>query len=292
MSVPQPTSDKQPIHPQVLALLDSVAPVMRGVSYVHKHGGDRDCTFCLDPITAASLYVRVTPCRHVYHSECLEQWVMYTANAALDWRNYVIGDDGTVDVSASPPTCPNCTTRLPVLPAHLVRHALLTAIAHSLSLPNLAVAANMYDAGLLSRSPPLIVQYPQVRPVATSLVRTTSSLATESPTPTAATPPHPPHPPAPASNPSIHMQQQQQQHWPHTSPPTSSLPPLMHGTQLTTTSRHHLDSLVASTSSMALVTPPNVRMLERNALRAPVGHIETNDRHVSTTALRVLEAST
>lgn len=286
VSVPQPMPNKQPIHPQVLSLLDSVAPVMRGVSYVLKHSSDRDCTFCLDPITSSSPYVRVTPCRHVYHAECLEQWVRYTANAALDWRNYVVSDDGTVDVSASPPTCPNCTTRLPVLPAHLVRHALLTAIARSLSLPNLAVAASMYDSGLVSRAPPLTVQYPQARPVTVPLVRSTTLLAAESPTtPTTASASHTAVSASPANA-------QQQQQVPHLSSVTSILPSIMHVSRPSTTSRHQFDPVVAPTSSIALVTPPNVRMLERNAWRAPVGHVDVNDRHISATTLRALEAST
>lgn len=276
VSVPQQNPDKQPVHPQVLALLDSVAPVMRGVSYVHKHSNDRDCTFCLEPITSSSAYVRVTPCRHVFHAECLEQWVMFTANAALDWRNYVVNDDGMVDVAASPPTCPNCTTRLPVLPAPLVRHALLTAVTHKLSLPNLAVAATMYDAGLVSRAPPLTVQHPQARPVATPLVRSTTSLASESPTTLASLTTAP----AAMTTTPANMHQQQ---FSHASPSTSTLPSVVHVPRQPAMSRLNFDPAVSSSSSIALVTPPNVRMLERNAWRAPVARIDPSDRHASAT---------
>lgn len=154
-------SPKQTRHPQVLALLNVIARVIHGASYAAKHGCDSDCTFCLESITSASPFVRVTPCKHVFHADCLEQWVLYSASASLDWRNYVVCDDGSVGVTASPPSCPNCITRLPVLPPNLVRVAMLTSIAHSLSLPNLSAAAHMYDAGFVFRASPTSVARPQ-----------------------------------------------------------------------------------------------------------------------------------
>lgn len=255
VSLPDPMCMKQPNHPHVLALLDTVAPVMRGASYVHNHRAhDRDCTFCLEPITSTSPYVRVTPCRHVFHAECLEQWVMYTATAALDWRNYVVADDGTVDVTVAPPTCPNCTARLPVLPARLVRHALLTAIAKSLSLPDLATAARMYDAGLVFRAPPLSIHHPQVRPVTSSLLHPTH--ATESST----------------STPSIH----------------ASVPSL----HLSSTSSSRSDYRASMILPSPTVPQANVRMLERNAWHTPVSPVDVSENQISMPNSFVLEAST
>lgn len=50
-----------------------------------------------------------------------------------------------------PPICPNCTAVLPVLPEHMVKRVMLTSVARSLNLRDLATATVMYEAGLVFR---------------------------------------------------------------------------------------------------------------------------------------------
>lgn len=259
VSEPDPSS-KYPLNPQVLALLDEVAPVIRGSSFLQSHhGDDPDCTFCLESITASSAYVRVTPCRHVFHAECLQRWVMHTAITALDWRHYIVNENGTVDVTVPPPTCPNCTKRLPVLPARLVRHAMLTSIAQSLSLPSLFVAARMYDAGVLFRSPPLSIHYPQAHSVTAPLVRPTTHISGDS----SIAPSPPPSTPA-------------------TSLSTHRLP----------ASTSDSDEENISVSPIAIVPPPNIRTLDRNTWGPPFFIAGYPHRYASVISSHVLEAAT
>lgn len=137
-----------PRHAEVATALDRCAPRAPPAA-----GRGRDCTFCLERADSAG-EVRVTACEHVFHAACLEEWVFYAADRFLDWRQYCLGDDGTVEATVSPPSCPNCARDLCVVPEPLVRTAILTSIARSLSLRDLVAAAEMYDAGLVGRDLP------------------------------------------------------------------------------------------------------------------------------------------
>lgn len=137
-------------NPHVLHLLNSISPVIGGAAFVSKFGDDRDCSFCLDPITCRSPRLRATPCGHGFHAQCLEEWVLYTASAAFDWRNYSVSNDGLIDFTKSAPTCPNCTCRLPVLPAKIVHNAMMTAVARALSLPDLDLANHVFNVGIIT----------------------------------------------------------------------------------------------------------------------------------------------
>lgn len=139
-------------HPQVHALLNSTSPIITGAQYVKMYGTDRDCTCCLETITESSKSIRVTQCRHGFHADCLEQWLQYTAAPSMDWRNYIVSNDGSIDFQGPIPSCPNCTSKIPVLPPLLVRSALLTAIANALCLPDLTAAAHMFNAGVVYRA--------------------------------------------------------------------------------------------------------------------------------------------
>lgn len=140
-------------HPHILALLDQRAPIIRA-DHWRRRNPETDCTFCLEAIRPSRISLRVTPCRHVFHASCLEQWVLYTADICLDWHQYSLSDDGSIKSSARHPSCPNCSADLQVVPHHLLKKVVLTSIARSLSLSDLSAAAEMYDAGLVYRAGP------------------------------------------------------------------------------------------------------------------------------------------
>lgn len=128
---------------------------MRGDIWARAHPRreQAECTFCLDIIRPSrSVSVRETQCGHSFHAGCLERWVFYTADICLDWTQYSLADDGAIDAHVRPPTCPNCAADLRVIPERLVRQVVLTSVARSLSLRDLAAAEEMYDAGLVYRA--------------------------------------------------------------------------------------------------------------------------------------------
>lgn len=129
----------------VLALLDGIAPCRVGFD-----SALATCTFCLESVHPTQR-VRVTPCNHVFHAECLEQWVTYVAADAMNWRAYTVARDGTLRCLLRLPSCPNCSAMLDVLPKDQLRTVLLTAVARSLSLKDLGAASEMYQAGMVVR---------------------------------------------------------------------------------------------------------------------------------------------
>lgn len=141
---------------EVAALLNRRAPPVRADiwhSATVPNRPDPECTFCLEQIRPLKHHLlRETPCNHIFHAACLEQWVFYTAETCLDWTQYTLSDDGSIDLHARPPSCPNCSADLSVLPDRLVRSVMLVSVARSLSLRDLATAAEMYDAGLVYRA--------------------------------------------------------------------------------------------------------------------------------------------
>lgn len=111
---------------------------------------DDDCTFCLDALTAKRAGdIRITPCGHAFHAGCLEQWVYHRADTYLDWRNYTLAEDGHIEGSAQPPSCPNCGTALDVISSKELKLTLLKTIARALSLRDLSTAADIFDSGLV-----------------------------------------------------------------------------------------------------------------------------------------------
>lgn len=132
-----------------------------------------ECTFCLETIRIRHP-IRCTPCGHSFHPMCLQKWVLYSAETALSWRSYSLADDGSIVSTARPPVCPNCSADLHVLPERRVKAAMLTAVARALSVPNLAIAAEMYDAGLVR--PQGILQIGDYRERQGSYVRNDSNL--------------------------------------------------------------------------------------------------------------------
>lgn len=133
-----------------------------------------ECTFCLENIRIHHP-VRRTQCGHSFHPICLQKWVLYSAETALSWRSYSLADDGSIVSTVRPPVCPNCSTDLHVLPKRRVKAAMLTAVARALSVPNLAIAAEMYDAGLVR--PQGIVEINDYRERQTRYVRNNSTLS-------------------------------------------------------------------------------------------------------------------
>lgn len=132
-------------HQAVLALLDVIAPCRTDFD-----SSLANCTFCLDSVRLTQR-TRVTPCNHVFHADCLEQWVMYVAADAMNWRAYTVARDGTLRCLLRLPSCPNCSALLDVLPKDQLRTVLLTAVARSLSLKSLGAASEMYQAGMVVR---------------------------------------------------------------------------------------------------------------------------------------------
>lgn len=133
-------SRKQASHPEVLKLLQKVAP-----SHAGDDSSDSECTFCLESVQSHQI-ARTTRCNHVFHAPCLEKWVLYVADTALDWRSYTFSADGGIRCLTRFPTCPNCSAQLDVLPKHALRTAMLTSVARSLSLRDLHAASEIYDA--------------------------------------------------------------------------------------------------------------------------------------------------
>ncbi len=84
----------------VAALLDKRAPRAR-----RRQTGE--CTICLESIRARQ-WTRVTQCKSIFHSECLERWVFYSA------ERYMRGVP-----NAEPPICPNCALDLEVVPPRI-----------------------------------------------------------------------------------------------------------------------------------------------------------------------------
>lgn len=142
--------------PTVAAQLDLRAPPISGRQYRRSNPSvlPTECTFCLEAIRPTKHeLLRQTPCNHVFHSSCLERWVFYTASLCLDWTQYSLSDDGSIVSRVRTPTCPNCTQDLDVLPQQLVQKVILTSIARSLSLRDLATAAEMYATGIVFQAP-------------------------------------------------------------------------------------------------------------------------------------------
>lgn len=140
---------------EVAALLDERAPPVCAKVWLRNapRPDEYECTFCLEPVRPVKdVFVRETPCGHVFHAPCLERWVFFTADICLDWTQYSLADDGSIDAHARPPSCPNCSADLGVLPESLVRTVVLTSVARSLSLRDLVTAAEMYDGGLVYRT--------------------------------------------------------------------------------------------------------------------------------------------
>lgn len=128
------------LHPQVLVLLNKVAPIIRSAEYHPQICQAGDCTICLQSVTSCPKPLRITECGHVFHSKCLEEWVAHTAMSCLEWRNYVVCGNGQVNVTAQRPTCPNCVSRLRVLPYQLIQSTIFTALSNvSLSDASLAI---------------------------------------------------------------------------------------------------------------------------------------------------------
>ena len=169
-------------HPQIQALLDQNAPQISAHEWQSKQltAGQVECTFCLETIRPSSDCLRVTGCSHVFHAHCLEQWVMYTADSCLDWHHYTLSDDGSIESHVRPPTCPNCSADLNVLPPKLVRNVMLTSVARSLSLRDLSAAAEMYDAGLVYRAAPQYNSQPHPHPRPPARYVRTDSTTSES----------------------------------------------------------------------------------------------------------------
>jgi RING-like zinc finger len=136
---------ERPPPPGVAVRLDAAAPVVRATPH---HAAADECTFCLGRVRARTR-VRVTRCGHVFHRECLEQWVYHCADECLNWANYSLAADGRIDGGKPPPSCPNCAADLGVLGPEDVKQTLLVAVARSLSLRDVALAAELYDNGLV-----------------------------------------------------------------------------------------------------------------------------------------------
>jgi RING-like zinc finger len=149
-----------PPPPGVESRLDAAAPTIRACI---EHTRD-DCTFCLGAIRVSSR-IRVTPCRHVFHDNCLEAWVYHCADECLDWTNYSVGPDGHVHGGKSPPNCPNCCADLGVLMQDDLKQTILTSIARAMSLRDVSSAAELYHNGIVGLrvddgSEPLISYHP------------------------------------------------------------------------------------------------------------------------------------
>ena len=140
----RPPKPKRPRNPHVLYLLNRLAPQSHPPAN-HPH---TECTFCLDRIRRSDK-VRLTPCNHIFHADCLEQWVLFTAEQRLNVAHYSLRDDGKVECAVRKPTCPNCATVLDVVPGRLQRSVILLCVARSLNLRCLAAAEQMLDAGLV-----------------------------------------------------------------------------------------------------------------------------------------------
>ncbi|CAN8074132.1 unnamed protein product [Agarophyton chilense] len=129
----------------VLSLLNTIAPRSHQCFI-----GSTQCTFCLEPVKGEQL-ARTTPCRHVFHSNCLEQWALHTTTKLMNAGMYTVARDGIVHYAARFPSCPNCSEVLDVIPRPVWTFFLLSAVTSALSLGHTCRAALMYSSGMVVR---------------------------------------------------------------------------------------------------------------------------------------------
>lgn len=127
---------------EVLALLDKRAPRGR-----RRIGGE--CTFCLESVGPRQC-TRLTTCGHIFHARCLEKWVEYSAERFLDAHRHSVAEDGEIRSSARPPSCPNCSADLGVVPVKALRKTIITAIANSLAVTDFAAAEEIIGSGVVA----------------------------------------------------------------------------------------------------------------------------------------------
>ncbi|KAI0566707.1 hypothetical protein FGB62_6g227 [Gracilaria domingensis] len=129
----------------VLTLLNSIAPRSNDGLLA-----SAQCTFCLEYVKSGQ-QARTTPCKHVFHANCLEQWVLHATTKLMTPAMYTVARDGTVRCSARFPSCPNCSSILDVVPRPVWSFVLLSAVTSSLSLSDNRHAAEMYRSGMVVR---------------------------------------------------------------------------------------------------------------------------------------------
>lgn len=119
-----PADEPSVLNPLVLDLLNECAPKTSAAHYHSRSESCDNCSICLAAIPQNSSSVRITACHHVFHSSCLEEWIMYAVASCNAWESYDVNRNGDVRLNMRVPDCPNCKAHLPVIPSHFVQSAI------------------------------------------------------------------------------------------------------------------------------------------------------------------------
>jgi len=89
-----------------------------------------ECAICLEPfVECPSAQCRILPCGHLFHLECIDEWVCLSALSFTDPSRYGRSPQGAFEPLSPVPHCPLCKSRLGVIDARDSRDAFLRALA-------------------------------------------------------------------------------------------------------------------------------------------------------------------